>query len=274
MKPLGIATVKCILSPSCPLRIYPAWFVLQESNCMIWTTSAGIPPSVQSCDPKIKMRGIDLPCLHQRHPNIHGTHWESAPPESPSFCSPCCNWNSMELELEVFVFIQTLSSILSTQVVKIWAPLGSSWSVLLIFSTKISLFPIMELVVWFFISSSSTSSVIECLGVFFGSNASCASFLVRARGWIGGPLYLMLRNHCLVPSFHQEILPVLQLISGLFLFSQEKPRIILCFSRPVTSSHRSICLSLIFTVSSMKDVIIPCLFFVPSTLRVLWLRET
>ena len=42
-------------------------------------------------------------------------------------------------------------------------------------------------------------------------------------------------------------------MSGLFLFSQGKPRIILCFPSPVTSSCKSICLSLIFTVSLMKE---------------------
>ena len=63
------------------------------------------------------------------------------------------------------------------------------------------------------------------------------------------------------------ISPVRQSISGLFSFSQGKPRMIFCFPRPVTSSF-NVCFRPCIIVSSLtKCFMVPRLFSVPSTLK-------
>ena len=67
--------------------------------------------------------------------------------------------------------------------------------------------------------------------------------------------------------FSPSEIPCFQLISGLYSCSQGKPRIIFCFPNPITSKQRFICSPLICAFNSTKDVIVPFLFFVPSTFR-------
>ena len=61
--------------------------------------------------------------------------------------------------------------------------------------------------------------------------------------------------------------PVFQSMSGFCSFSQGNPRMIFCFPKPVTIRLVVISFPLIVRVRFTNEVIIPVLFFVPSTLQ-------
>ena len=61
--------------------------------------------------------------------------------------------------------------------------------------------------------------------------------------------------------------PVFQSMSGLYLVSQGKPRMIFCFTNLVMWTRVFIGLLLIVNSMSTKEVIFPFLFSVPSTFR-------
>ena len=98
--------------------------------------------------------------------------------ESPSFCSLCCNFNGVE-------GLCTYPDLIFHFLNPCCQDVGVSRFALVRFGYFLNQdlpFPAMGLVVQFFLSSSSTSSVIEGLGVFLGPNASHASFFARVKG--------------------------------------------------------------------------------------------
>ena len=111
-------------------------------------------------------------------------------------------------------------------------------------------------------SSSSGSSTM----VGFDSMAIRARVLAR-RSEVCFP-WCFLRS-CVNPGywFRQSNLPVFQSMSGFCSFSHGKPSMIFCFPNPVTNRRVLVVLPWIVKFMSVKQVILPCLFSVPSTFQ-------
>ena len=152
------------------------------------------------------------------------------------------------------MFIQILSSISLDHAVKT----SMSFS-LFISSIKMSVPSGIGFLVQFFLSSSSVSPSIR-------SSACLANFFANSRGLHVWRLLILTNRRGFFAS-HQEKSPVFQLMSGFCSCSQGKPRIIFCFPNPVTNKQRFIFFLLISAFNSTKEVIVPLLFFVPSTFR-------
>ena len=69
--------------------------------------------------------------------------------------------------------------------------------------------------------------------------------------------------------FRHSNIPVFQSMSGFCSFSHGKPRMIFCFPNPVINSRVLVVLPWIVKFTSVKQVILPCLFSVPSMFRVI-----
>ena len=129
-------------------------------------------------------------------------------------------------------------------------------------------------------SSSSIKGMIspfECSSSSFSSLMKASRGVLSFSGGVGNNLKFSSRllNHEneLPISFRRSFQvvrqlssPVCQLISGLCLFNQGKPRIILCFPNPVINNLIFSCRLFTMMSNCMKYLIVPCLLEVPSTL--------
>jgi len=134
--------------------------------------------------------------------------------------------------------------------------------------------------------TKSSSSIKRLISPFECSSSSFSSLMKASRGvssFSGGvgnnlkfPSWLLNRENELPISFHRSFWvvrqlssPVCQLISGLCLFNQGKPRMILCFPNLVINNLIFFCRPFTVMSNCTKYLIVPRLLEVPSMLKTL-----